>query len=140
MFEFPNFNEVYIGAYTVYQALGFATIVLCVINIICYLICAFLMWNSKHEITRALRDKILMEAKLTVTTAMMGIGAFAQAPFWYWQLAFLCRVIFLVLMPILLFRVVRACLVAGAPELYERIVAILHKSYQIIGSLKKWKK
>jgi hypothetical protein len=67
------------------------------------------MWNSNHEITKALRNKMVLEALLTCMTLFMGAGAFLQAPSEFWQFSYICRVGLLLISPFVLYRLVKAC-------------------------------
>jgi len=104
MFE----NEL-IAGFTFYQLMGFFTIFFAVINIALYLYAAHILWRSRHVITQALRDKIIIEALLTFTTVMMGIGAFMDMPQIWWQVSYVCRVGLLAISPFVIYRLVKAC-------------------------------
>ncbi len=106
----PDLNEIIVfGSVSAYQVFGFATIVLAILNIIFYMIAASMMWKTSHHITQTLKNKFMVEALLALTTLAMGIGAFVDAPYWFWQLSYVCRVGLLLIAPFVLYHVIIAC-------------------------------
>lgn len=106
----PDLREIiFYGDITLYQFLGFLTVALALLNIVFYLIAAALMWRTTHQITNSLKHKFVVESFLALTTVLMGFGALVDAPSWFWQLSYVCRVGLLIIAPFVLYRVVVAC-------------------------------
>lgn len=106
-----DLNSIYLlEDFTLYQLLGFSTVFLSLLNIALYAVSAYLVWRSTHDVTKTLRDKLILEALLTLTTVAMGVAALIEAPQSFWQSAYIARVILLILMPFFIWRLVKSCL------------------------------
>lgn len=94
---------------TLYQLLGFMTVSLAVLNVILYSIASWMFWRTTHHITQSLKNKFIMDSLMTSTTLLMGFGALLETDLWFWQLAYVCRVGLMLMVPIILWRVIVAC-------------------------------
>lgn len=95
---------------SLYQVFGFLTITLAIINLCLYAIVVYIIKDTNHNITKALKHKVVIEMFLTFTTVLMGFGAFLTTSYGFWQFAYVFRVGLLLLSPIVLYRLVMVCL------------------------------
>lgn len=103
-----DFKEIELYGFTLYQGFGFLTVSTAIINILIYLVIIFIFLATRHRITKALRDKAILEALLTCTTVMMGFGALLETSSSWWQISYISRVGLLLISPFVLWNLVKA--------------------------------
>lgn len=102
--------------FTVFQLLGFLTVFFALVNIFLYGYVVYMLWSTTHTITKTLRDKIIIEALLTFTTVMMGVGALLETSKEWWFISYTCRVGLLFISPFVIYKLVKACYVIAHTE------------------------
>lgn len=105
-----NFHEIVLfGDLTLYQILGAFTLIASIMTAVIHFYIYRMFKDSSHSIGVKMKQNALVDVGLFVTTALMGLAALFVMPPYFWQIAYVSRVVILILSPITSLRLSWAC-------------------------------